>query len=75
MQRLHDAARRGCDGVIWPQPTVTASVFLERIEKNLGTADVDLNRREFGRIEAELAKIEIHGNRTDEDIAKLRDLH
>jgi hypothetical protein len=26
------------------------------------------DRREFGRIEAELAKIEIHGNRTDEDI-------
>lgn len=30
---------------------------------------------ELGWIEAELAKIEIHGNRTDEDIAKLRELH
>jgi hypothetical protein len=38
-------------------------------------ADIDLTEEEFGRIEAELAKIEIHGNRTDEDIAKLRDLH
>jgi hypothetical protein len=34
-----------------------------------------LTEQEFGRIEAELAKIEIHGNRTDEDIAKLRDLN
>ena len=29
---------------------------------------------EFERIEAELAKIEIHGNRTEVDIAKLRNL-
>jgi hypothetical protein len=28
----------------------------------------------FTHIETELAKITIHGNRTDEDIAKLRDL-
>jgi hypothetical protein len=34
----------------------------------------ELTEEEFGRIEAELAKIEIHGNRTDEDIATLRDL-
>jgi len=26
------------------------------------------------RIESKLAKIEIHGNRTDEDIAKLRSM-
>ncbi len=47
---------------------------IERIEENLGAADVDLTGEEFERIEAELAKIEIHGNRTDEDIARLRDM-
>jgi aryl-alcohol dehydrogenase-like predicted oxidoreductase len=46
----------------------------ERIQENLGAADVELTDAEFNQIEAELAKIEIHGNRTDEDIAKLRDL-
>jgi len=45
---------------------------LERIVENLGAANVDLTEGEFEQIEAELAKIEIHGNRTDEDIAKLR---
>ena len=43
----------------------------ERIIENLGAADVILTEEEFGRIEAELLKIKIHGNRTDEDIAKL----
>jgi len=47
---------------------------LERIEENLGAADVVLTDEEFGRIETELAAIEIHGNRTDEDIAKLRSM-
>lgn len=46
----------------------------ERIQENLGAADVMLTEEEFTSIEAELAKIEIHGNRTDEDIAKLRSL-
>jgi aryl-alcohol dehydrogenase-like predicted oxidoreductase len=54
---------------------IPGSRKLERIQENLGAADIDLTDEEFGRIEAELAKIEIHGNRTDEDIAKLRDLH
>ena len=44
---------------------------LERIEGNLGAADADLTEEEFKCIEAELSRIEIHGNRTDEDIAKL----
>jgi aryl-alcohol dehydrogenase-like predicted oxidoreductase len=57
------------------QMPIPGSRKLDRIQENLGAADVDLTDREFGRIEAELAKIEIHGNRTDEDIAKLRDLH
>jgi len=47
---------------------------LERIRENLGDADVDLTDEEFAQIEAELANIEIHGNRTDEDIARLRNL-
>ena len=48
---------------------------IERIEENLGAVDIDLTEEEFERIEAELAKIEIHGNRTDEDIAKLRSIN
>lgn len=47
---------------------------LERIKENLGAADVELTEDEFARIETELAKIEIHGDRTDEDIARLRDM-
>lgn len=46
----------------------------ERIIENLGAADVELTDSEFAQIEAELAKIEIHGNRTDADIAKLKDM-
>lgn len=42
-----------------------------RIIENLGAADVDLSDGEFEKIEAELSKIKIYGNRTDEDIAKL----
>jgi aryl-alcohol dehydrogenase-like predicted oxidoreductase len=51
---------------------IPGSRKIERIEENLGAADVGLTDEEFERIEVELAKIEIHGNRTDEDIAKLR---
>jgi aryl-alcohol dehydrogenase-like predicted oxidoreductase len=43
----------------------------ERIQENLSAADVDLTDNEFNQIEEDLARIEIHGNRTDEDIAKL----
>ena len=43
----------------------------ERISENLGAADVELTRDEFALLEAELARIPIHGNRTDEDNAKL----
>jgi aryl-alcohol dehydrogenase-like predicted oxidoreductase len=45
---------------------------LERIQENLGAADVELTDAEFARIEEELTRIEIHGNRTDEDIAGMR---
>jgi aryl-alcohol dehydrogenase-like predicted oxidoreductase len=53
---------------------IPGSRKLERIEENLGAADVDLTDDEYASLEAELAKIELHGNRTDEDIAKLSDL-
>ncbi|MCD9015601.1 aldo/keto reductase [Parachryseolinea silvisoli] len=45
-----------------------------RIEENLGAASVTLTDAEYAAIEAELEKIEVHGNRTDEDIAKLRSM-
>lgn len=44
---------------------------MQRIEENLGASDVELTLGELEALETELAKIEIHGNRTDEDIAKL----
>jgi aryl-alcohol dehydrogenase-like predicted oxidoreductase len=46
----------------------------ERIQENLSAADVELTDNEFNQIESELAKIQIQGNRTDEDIAKLRNV-
>lgn len=46
----------------------------ERIMENLGAAEVELTDDEYSQIEKELAKIEIHGNRTDEDIAKLKNM-
>jgi aryl-alcohol dehydrogenase-like predicted oxidoreductase len=46
----------------------------ERIAENLGAADVEITASELEQIETELAKIPIHGNRTDEDIAKLRNM-
>lgn len=44
----------------------------ERVKENLGAADVELTNEEYRLLETELEKIEIHGNRTDADIAKLR---
>ena len=46
----------------------------ERMRENFGAVDVTLTDAEFQQLEAELAKIEIHGNRTDEDIFKLKDM-
>ena len=43
----------------------------ERIIENLGSADVKLTDEEFSAIENELSKIEIFGNRTDEDIQRM----
>ena len=44
----------------------------ERVRENLGPADVELTAEELAELEKALSEIEIHGNRTDEDIAKLR---
>ena len=53
---------------------IPGSRKVERIQENLGAADVELASDEYSQIELELSKIEIHGNRTDEDIAKLREI-
>ena len=45
---------------------------LERIGENLGAAEVELSDSDMRRLEDALAQITIHGNRTDEDIAKLK---
>jgi hypothetical protein len=39
-----------------------------------GAAAVELTNEEFARLEAALTRIEVHGNRTDEDIATLAHL-
>lgn len=43
----------------------------ERIDENLGAVDIVLSDSEFNQIEAELDKITIYGNRTDEDIQNM----
>jgi aryl-alcohol dehydrogenase-like predicted oxidoreductase len=53
---------------------IPGSTNIERIEENLGAANIELTDEEYVNIEAELSSIQIHGNRTDEDIAKLRSL-
>ena len=47
---------------------IPGSRTTERIRENLGAADVVLTNDEFEQLEAELSKIKIFGNRTDEDI-------
>jgi aryl-alcohol dehydrogenase-like predicted oxidoreductase len=46
----------------------------ERIEENAGAAAITLTDAEYNTIEQSLSEIEIHGDRKDEDIAKLRTL-
>src|SRR5262249_29836309 len=59
----------------WPFVTpIPGARTTERIEENLSAADVELAPGELAALERELAKIPIHGNRTDEDIMKLREL-
>lgn len=47
---------------------------VERMKENFGAADVVLADKEFEALEEALAKIEVHGNRTDEDIFKLKNM-
>lgn len=46
---------------------------IDRIQENLGAADISLFTDEFNEIEHALSNIKIYGNRTDEDIACLHD--
>ncbi|MDE7194275.1 MAG: aldo/keto reductase [Oscillospiraceae bacterium] len=46
----------------------------DRVRENLGSAGVKLTAEEFSSLEKSLSEIEIYGNRTDEDIAKLHDM-
>lgn len=57
----------------WPFLTpIPGGRTAERIKENLEAAAVELSDGELATIETELAELTIHGNRTDEDIAKLR---
>ncbi len=47
---------------------IPGSRKMDRIKENHGAADVELSMEEFSSLETELSKIEIYGNRTDEDI-------
>lgn len=44
---------------------------IERIKENLGAADIELTTQEYSALNAELAKIKIHGDRDGKDIKKL----
>lgn len=44
-----------------------------RLKENFGAVEISLSEKEFVEIEKALSNITIHGNRTDEDIAKLRE--
>lgn len=46
----------------------------KRVKENLSAADVELTEAEYQQIETALNQIDIYGNRTDEDIAKLHDI-
>lgn len=46
----------------------------ERIIENFGASKVKISDEAFRAIEDELKLIDIHGNRTDQDIAKLREI-
>ena len=43
----------------------------ERIKENLGAVNVILSKDEYSKLNEELSKIKIYGNRDGRDIAKL----
>lgn len=47
---------------------IPGSRKIDRIKENLEAANVEESVEEFNSLESELSKIEIYGNRTDEDI-------
>lgn len=53
---------------------IPGSRNLKRIQENIGSAEIELTEDEFNQIETALSTIQIHGNRRDEDLAKLRTL-
>ena len=59
-------------GFIVPIPGMRTDA---RLEENLGAADIVLTEEEYQAIETALSHIRIYGNRTDEDIAKLREMN
>lgn len=46
----------------------------ERIKENFGAGNIVLTDSEFEALEQALAQVRIYGNRTDEDIARLKDM-
>ena len=53
--------------VVIPIPAMRTDA---RIEENLFSVNVELTAEEYERLEKELSKIKIYGNRTDKDIAE-----
>ena len=53
---------------------IPKSVHRERMTENFGAADITLTEEEFAGLEAQLGNLTLYGNRTDEDIAKLKDM-
>jgi aryl-alcohol dehydrogenase-like predicted oxidoreductase len=53
---------------------IPGSRKLESIKENIESAKIELTGVEYEKIEFELSKIQIHGDRRDEDLAKLRTL-
>jgi len=47
---------------------IPGTKHLNRLKENIGAVNVNLTDDDFNRLEVELSKIKVHGNRTDEDI-------
>ncbi|MDO5352672.1 MAG: aldo/keto reductase, partial [Succinatimonas sp.] len=47
---------------------------IERIQKNFDSCNISISEELLTKFEAELSSLVIYGNRTDEDIMKLKDL-
>lgn len=45
---------------------------MERIKENFGAADIALSQEEYRQLEEKLGVIQLYGNRTDQDIARLK---